>query len=279
MAGSALVYTVASKNAFIHVITPVDDAENDVSPVTLQHSAPPSSCTSRSASTSSRSREGGHSSSSSLTGMDKLLQPGSAQRDRESEASSGDDWDDKATGAAGASSGPRRRRNKRPRKAGRQKYRDVVDQHLEAIRNDPFGFDMAYVEIPAFISDNPRLDEKFRSRLQQYAETLRTEGAQQVPAASSGGYAGPHRAGASRRGGGYAGPHRAGASRRGGANSTAAGAWSFSSSSQAPSRVLGRERGGAYSGAAAAPSASSESQVPYRGLERERGWARILMPL
>jgi len=264
MAGSALVYTVASKNAFIHVITPVDDAENDVSPVTLQHSAPPSSCTSRSASTSSRSREGGHSSSSSLTGMDKLLQPGSAQRDRESEASSGDDWDDKATGAAGASSGPRRRRNKRPRKAGRQKYRDVVDQHLEAIRNDPFGFDMAYVEIPAFISDNPRLDEKFRSRLQQYAETLRTEGAQQVPAASSGG---------------YAGPHRAGASRRGGANSTAAGAWSFSSSSQAPSRVLGRERGGAYSGAAAAPSASSESQVPYRGLERERGWARILMPL
>lgn len=160
-------------------------------------------------STTSSRKSGAGSSSSTLAKMDRLLEPGKSDGGAGQEEPDADDseegeaqaqapargvGDEEAAAAADAGADATEERiSRRPCKAKRDRYKSLVDRHMEIIRADPHGFSMDRVIIPQFVAMDTRLSAKFRARLENFAREVLEGGgdAAQVPVGFT-----PHRAGA-----------------------------------------------------------------------------------
>uniref|UniRef100_A0A7S1R803 Uncharacterized protein n=1 Tax=Alexandrium catenella TaxID=2925 RepID=A0A7S1R803_ALECA len=106
--------------------------------------------------------------------MDNLLKPGApgGGRDEESFSEVSDEECVEAAVAGSVQREQKDRTSKRPCKAKRLRYKTLVEKYMDIVRTDPVNFDMNAVDIPLFVTADPKLEAKFKARLQNYAETL-----------------------------------------------------------------------------------------------------------
>uniref|UniRef100_A0A7S1S2D9 Uncharacterized protein n=1 Tax=Alexandrium catenella TaxID=2925 RepID=A0A7S1S2D9_ALECA len=80
----------------------------------------------------------------------------------------------------------RRKKEKRPCKGRRVRYKTYVESIEAQVREDPHGFDISKVHLPQFVISNPKLTEKLRARLSKFrVECMLSGGTAGAPARPS----------------------------------------------------------------------------------------------